>query len=120
MENGCDCNENNICEYHEDRDKLIAKISNMVNTQAGQWKVLMWGIGIAFTVMLAFIGAQYNAQKELYQTVTDISIATARNTVNITQLGCNVDRFVTTTALNLKDHRDRLRSLEHVKRYEDN
>ena len=120
-EQPCGCGGDNICAYHADRDKLIQSMNKEItkvilprmNRQEGQWKVLMWGMGLALTIMIVFLNAQYSAQKELSRTVSKATLAVAQNSQNIMQLTRSIDRFVDMTATTLEDHRTRLREIEH-------
>ena len=109
----CGCNDNNICEYHADRDKLIAKISNMVNAQAGQWRMLLIGITLFGGVMGILVTMQYNIQHEMAKTVNSLVAESAVGKSERAQTQRNIERMLSITQATLLDHRHRLREIEN-------
>lgn len=101
-----------VCSFHEDRDKDIKQIVETVNQHRGQWKIMLWVVGIFVSFMSGLGVLHYQSQQKLVGHIVSMDKTFTAYIARDTQEALDLKRRVGATEDRVIDHETRLRFLE--------
>jgi len=97
------------CEQKAD----IVAIKDTIATHNGQWKILLWGMGILTTVLIGFSVSMHNSQKVVSDAATKIDKTLSSYIAGAEQRNTNLERRIEQETQRVDDHERRIRVLEN-------
>lgn len=104
--------DNRICNLHQSNVKDITEIKDLVNKHAGQWKLLLVGLGIFTSSIVGFASLHYAQQKELVDRLTQMNVIFSNYISKHQVESATGFSLIEENKATLKDHEKRIRNLE--------
>ena len=101
------------CEQQEN----IVAMKDILSTHNGQWKVLLWGMGLFAGIMITFATAMYSSQTKATEVANAIN-QTLHSYISSTNIrNTHLELLIEQEAKRIDDHESRIRTLEKPTNY---